>query len=393
MFSQERIGKPREYKSPYQNQQTILWLTWLAQRMTKESQTVFLIEQLQPTWLKTNSQKLLYVLAVPLFIFLVIAFLEYFTVIPLNGFPFYLFNLLILILINVLLCSSIMSLCLISNIPPNLYFIIKCIRAFIIRKFIIKWENYYFININFNIINKMFFNLLFTPEIEIVESVSWSLSIALKTLRITFMRDLFFWVAKNIIILMLFLMPLSVLINALNGDKLIGSLFFYGFFYMGSLFYFSLLSMNFLFSGINIKVSVTKTVAPNEGIWKTLANIIPLSIMGFIIGFAFGFPMTTLPLLLSSVKIKQNLTDIVLSLSSQLSMSILLAIMFATLAVGACIKHFVLRIILYRTGYIPWNYASFLNYASDRIFLRKVGGSYIFIHRMLQEHFARMNSV
>ena len=393
MFSHEKIGKPREYKAPYQNQQTILWLTWLAQRMTKESQTVFLIEQLQPTWLKTNSQKLLYVLAVPLFIFLVIAFLEYFTVIPLNGFPFYLFNLLILILINVLLCSSIMSLCLISNIPPNLYFIIKCIRAFIIRKFIIKWENYYCININFNIINKMFFNLLFTPEIEIVESVSWSLSIALKTLRITFMRDLFFGVAKYIIILMLFLMPLSVLINALNGDKLIGSPFFYGFFYMGSLFYFSLLSMNFLFSGINIKVSVTKTVAPNEGIWKTLANIIPLSIMGFIIGFAFGFPMTTLPLLLSSVKIKQNLTDIVLSLSSQLSMSILLAIMFATLAVGACIKHFVLRIILYRTGYIPWNYASFLNYASDRIFMRKVGGSYIFIHRMLQEHFARMNLV
>ena len=391
MFKHERIGKPREYKSPYQNQQTILWLTWLAKHMTKESQTVFLIENLQPRWLKTNSQKLLYVLAVPLFIISVIVL--FLNINKLNGFPFYLFNLLILILINVLLCSSIMSLCLISNIPPNLYFIIKCIRAFIIRKFIIKWENYYFININFNIINKMFFNLLFTPEIEIVESVSWSLSIALKTLRITFMRDLFFGVAKYIIILMLFLMPLSVLINALNGDKLIGSPFFYGFFYMGSLFYFSLLSMNFLFSGINIKVSVTKTVAPNEGIWKTLANIIPLSIMGFIIGFAFGFPMTTLPLLLSSVKIKQNLTDIVLSLSSQLSMSILLAIMFATLAVGACIKHFVLRIILYRTGYIPWNYASFLNYASDRIFLRKVGGSYIFIHRMLQEHFARMNLV
>ena len=391
MFSQERIGKPREYKPPYQNQQTILWLTWLAKHMTKESQTVFLIENLQPRWLKTNSQKLLYVLAVPLFIISVIVL--FLNINKLNGFPFYLFNLLILILINVLLCSSIMSLCLISNIPPNLYFIIKCIRAFIIRKFIIKWENYYFININFNIINKMFFNLLFTPEIEIVESVSWSLSIALKTLRITFMRDLFFGVAKYIIILMLFLMPLSVLIIALNGDKLIGSPFFYGFFYMGSLFYFSLLSMNFLFSGINIKVSVTKTVAPNEGIWKTLANIIPLSIMGFIIGFAFGFPMTTLPLLLSSVKIKQNLTDIVLSLSSQLSMSILLAIMFATLAVGACIKHFVLRIILYRTGYIPWNYASFLNYASDRIFMRKVGGSYIFIHRMLQEHFARMNLV
>jgi len=389
MFSQERIGKPREYKPPYQNQQTILWLTWLAKHMTKESQTVFLIENLQPRWLKTNSQKLLYVLAVPLFIISVIVFLEYFTGIPITPEQINLFVLLLILLINALIWSSIMALSLISNIPPNLYFIIKCIAAFIIP---VKWEEKDWF-INSNIINKILFFNLFTPEIEIVESVSWSLSIALKTLRITFMRDLFFLVAKYIIILMLFLMPLSVLINALNGDKLIGSPFFYGFFYMGSLFYFSLLSMNFLFSGINIKVSVTKTVAPNEGIWKTLANIIPLSIMGFIIGFAFGFPMTTLPLLLSSVKIKQNLTDIVLSLSSQLSMSILLAIMFATLAVGACIKHFVLRIILYRTGYIPWNYASFLNYASDRIFLRKVGGSYIFIHRMLQEHFARMNLV
>ncbi|MDJ0600671.1 MAG: hypothetical protein QNJ37_17730 [Crocosphaera sp.] len=60
------------------------------------------------------------------------------------------------------------------------------------------------------------------------------------------------------------------------------------------------------------------------------------------------------------------------------------------LAGGACIKHLILRIILYCNHYIPWNYASFLDYASDRIFLRKVGGSYIFVHRMLQEHFARM---
>ncbi|MDJ0592593.1 MAG: hypothetical protein QNJ72_21810 [Pleurocapsa sp. MO_226.B13] len=39
---------------------------------------------------------------------------------------------------------------------------------------------------------------------------------------------------------------------------------------------------------------------------------------------------------------------------------------------------------------MPWNYARFLDYAAERIFLRKVGGGYIFIHRMLLEHFARM---
>lgn len=56
----------------------------------------------------------------------------------------------------------------------------------------------------------------------------------------------------------------------------------------------------------------------------------------------------------------------------------------------ACIKHFALRLILYRNNYIPWNYARFLDYATERIFLQKVGGGYIFIHRMLMEHFAQM---
>ncbi|NER53036.1 MAG: hypothetical protein F6J92_41660 [Symploca sp. SIO1A3] len=57
----------------------------------------------------------------------------------------------------------------------------------------------------------------------------------------------------------------------------------------------------------------------------------------------------------------------------------------------ACIQHFTLRLILCRNNYIPWNYARFLNYATECIFLQKVGGGYIFIHRMLMEHFAQMS--
>ncbi|MEH2167861.1 MAG: NACHT domain-containing protein [Nostoc sp.] len=57
-----------------------------------------------------------------------------------------------------------------------------------------------------------------------------------------------------------------------------------------------------------------------------------------------------------------------------------------------CIKHFVLRVILCRSGNIPWDYARFLDYATERILLQKVSGSYIFIHRLLLEHFARMPS-
>ncbi|MGD1865550.1 MAG: hypothetical protein ACFB0D_13435, partial [Phormidesmis sp.] len=59
----------------------------------------------------------------------------------------------------------------------------------------------------------------------------------------------------------------------------------------------------------------------------------------------------------------------------------------------ACAKHGVLRFVLFCQGRIPWNYASFLDYAAQRIFLQKVGGGYIFIHRLLLEHFASLPPV
>lgn len=54
------------------------------------------------------------------------------------------------------------------------------------------------------------------------------------------------------------------------------------------------------------------------------------------------------------------------------------------------IKHFILRIILWKNNSISWNYAKFLDYATEILFMQKVGGGYIFIHRMLMEHFANM---
>jgi uncharacterized membrane protein len=53
--------------------------------------------------------------------------------------------------------------------------------------------------------------------------------------------------------------------------------------------------------------------------------------------------------------------------------------------------HFILRVVFYSKKYSPWNYARFLDYATDRLFMQKVGGGYIFVHRMLLEHFAEMS--
>jgi hypothetical protein len=55
-----------------------------------------------------------------------------------------------------------------------------------------------------------------------------------------------------------------------------------------------------------------------------------------------------------------------------------------------CLQHLVLRLLLVRNGFAPWCYVEFLDYATERIFLRNVGGGYIFIHRLLQDYFAAM---
>jgi len=57
------------------------------------------------------------------------------------------------------------------------------------------------------------------------------------------------------------------------------------------------------------------------------------------------------------------------------------------------IQHFVLRLILYGRGMIPLRYIQFLDRSANHILLRKVGGGYVFIHRLLMEYFASLDTV
>jgi hypothetical protein len=57
---------------------------------------------------------------------------------------------------------------------------------------------------------------------------------------------------------------------------------------------------------------------------------------------------------------------------------------------GACLQHAALRFLLRLDNLAPLNYTRFLDYATERIFLRKVGGGYIFVHRLLQDYFAEL---
>ena len=53
-----------------------------------------------------------------------------------------------------------------------------------------------------------------------------------------------------------------------------------------------------------------------------------------------------------------------------------------------CCYHLTLRFHLAQRQYIPWRYVRFLRFATERVLMIRQGGSFRFIHRMLQEHLA-----
>ena len=52
--------------------------------------------------------------------------------------------------------------------------------------------------------------------------------------------------------------------------------------------------------------------------------------------------------------------------------------------------HYTLLLILSASGAIPLRYVTFLNYADERILLRRIGGAYEFIHITLRDYFAEL---
>jgi GTPase SAR1 family protein len=111
-------------------------------------------------------------------------------------------------------------------------------------------------------------------------------------------------------------------------------------------------------------------LTPNQATWTILKNATTLGISSLAIGTLWNL------LSWSSVNL---FIDVAFALSTWLWTGGYL-----------CIQHFVIRTILFFEGYVPWHYARFLDYCTDRLLLQRVGGRYRFVHRLLQEHFAEM---
>jgi hypothetical protein len=124
-----------------------------------------------------------------------------------------------------------------------------------------------------------------------------------------------------------------------------------------------------------IKVDARARAIPNQGIRLSARN-----------GLIFGLIACLVVGLIDGLKIGLGygpLGGLISGLGSGL---------FFGLAGGldAFIKHFILRFWLWHSEHLPWDLVAFLNEAVQRLLLRKVGGRYIFVHRLLLEYFASL---
>lgn len=295
------------------------WLVYLAQQLERESQTEFLIEKMQPSWLLSSSQEKVYKIT---FVFVYTLFF---------GLGF----------------GLIVSLY-ISWIVGFVVGFAAAINAEIkpIERLNRSWKR---------IDRGLIISLIYGRMIGVIAAFSALLILKLSIVTI-----------DNII---------YTLICGLIGELVSGLIY------------------------MMIDSDIKIPSIPNQGIVQSAKNSILSGIIGtvfiLILGIVFiGWGVLSLE---SNEKIAIFFKILFIN---YLGMPLLGILIITALGVGiiaalmgggkACIQHFVLRLILYRNGYIPWNYARFLDYCTECLFLQRVGGRYRFIHRLLQEHFAAM---
>ncbi|GAB4189840.1 MAG: hypothetical protein Fur006_31470 [Coleofasciculaceae cyanobacterium] len=323
----DRMFKRRATNQRYKKTQAMHWLAWLAIKMLLESQTIFLIERIQPSWFNTINQKLMYRIGVSLgFVFIygsIFGFVLGFSLFIVYR-TFYSFTSTMIIIYSIVGCLVI------------------------------------------GLLGLLIYGLIgeSMTEIKPVEALKWS------------------WVKAGRGLFMSLFLGLCGGLITMFGLGVIGWLTF------GIGAGLGLGLCRALYDGLANSDIETRTV-PNQGIYQSATNAV-ISLLSFVLSIVV---ILALSYLLSSLSYLWSIqvNFLVIGINFGLYMGLIWLLRSnLVLAGAACIQHFILRVVLWWNGYIPWNYARFLDYATERIFLQKVGGGYIFIHRLLLEHFAQM---
>jgi hypothetical protein len=132
-----------------------------------------------------------------------------------------------------------------------------------------------------------------------------------------------------------------------------------------------------------LKADIQTRIKPNQGIKNSVKNMVIVSAITLMMALPFKF---LLEYLLASVVEPDVPPGIVTA-----SLFILIWSSFDEAGGDALRKHLALRLVLAWNRYAPLRYDLLLNYCTERLLLQRVGGRYRFMHKLLQDHFAKMD--
>ncbi|WP_041227101.1 NACHT domain-containing protein [Crinalium epipsammum] len=132
-----------------------------------------------------------------------------------------------------------------------------------------------------------------------------------------------------------------------------------------------------------LKADIQTRIDPNQGMKNSVKNMVVVSAIALMMALSFKF---LLEYLLASVVGSNELFFMV-----EIALVMLIWSSFYQAGGNALSKHLALRLVLAWNGYAPLRYDLLLNYCTERLLLQRIGGRYRFLHKLLQDHFAKMD--
>jgi uncharacterized membrane protein len=132
-----------------------------------------------------------------------------------------------------------------------------------------------------------------------------------------------------------------------------------------------------------LKADIQTRIKPNQGIKNSAKNMVIVSAIVLVTALIFKF---LLEHFLASVIDSKLLRELITP-----PLFVLILFGFQQGGGQALIQHLSLRLVLAWNRYAPLRYDLLLNYCTERLLLQRVGGRYRFMHKLLQDHFAKMD--
>lgn len=383
----ERKGEDHK---PYPDNQAKYWLAWLARQMSRHSQTIFLIEQMQPSWLSSTVWQWTYLLISRLITALFVNLGILLSIGFLGGMPLLLIFTLLVGPIAALMdgvrligfnkktishanISAWQSIVHVAKIGLAIFLGIGLLACLTVPASPARNEVLIRGGLAHSVVAGLIFGLqgnrqTLTTEIQPAERLNWlwrgTMGGSLKGLA----AGLVFGVLGGLIY------GLGIGSSDVQTDGLIFGLV-------------GLLS-GFMFGGMS-QVSIEKKNSPGQGIYLSFRNAL---FSGVLFGLIGGIAFWMVQWLSLELHTRATLSVAIMARGAGpvfvgFSIATLTALCYGGQDV---INHLTLRVLLIAKGYMPAKYPHFLDYAANRIFLRKVGGGYVFIHRLLLDYFASL---